>query len=1580
MAKRVNTRFLLLLTILVVIGGMTLMAARVVLPRLWKADPQALVLESQRLEAEGQIDQAIAKYQSAVRASMKDPVLRIGLGDLYDRHVAHDVQNLAKARDAWGSALLVDAGNREAMRRLLDAAWGMSLVSTRAETLNPVRDAANRVLEVDPDDAYARSRLLIATVRGAEADVPTRREDLEAAATGLRELAGRNPADAEVAWWAGRAELRLAAESARAGNDLPDARARMAALEQSVDAMRDGQPANAAVQFRAAQLYIGLAELDRSIAPRARPRATAVAIRERAGRFTDRIGAALEAARANVKPSDPDYAETQLLSAEWLTGGGKPDEGLKLLDEMIAARPDDSKVRLGYARMVRVLPPDEDSNRDRERRARVLEVLSRPVDFSDARGTEVLRRRDYEGSLLVELANVRLVTADGERDKAQRKQALETAREDVERLEALVGGQAIPVIELKGRLAHANGNLTDAIALLQHAVDRRGEAEPDYDVIYQLATAYLQAGQTGQAEKQLRRVVSRFGGHVRARALLIRTLLADGQAEAARTELAELRRRKPEAPELAALSALVEGGKAREAFVEQMPEKTPAHKVRKAVSLRNEGKADEAVEMARAAFKQDPSFMPAVELLLDLYLARGQRDEAVALTGEAVAANPGNASLSRIAEQLDKKTPAELEQWRLEQIEAEPDAFARALKLFDFHLQRAAAAQSANDEAKQKAAAAEAERRLEAAERLKPADLAVTSRRFELLLVQRRFEEAGPVLERLAEADTDRAGGAVLRFRLAAARDDLAAAETAARDIARQRPEFAEGYQRLGQVLQVQGRNREALDAYTEALDRQGRNYAALRGAIEMHLALNKPAEAEAALDRARALFPRDATFRELALNHELRHGDPARVVAERERLHGENPDSPEAALTLAETYLLAEGRRQGRQQPGQPADVAKAGPALAKARKVLEDGVAKWPGDVRFRAPLARVINEQGDFAGGERVLKVYADREGVKGTAAADLLLADYYANTGKLEKAEQSLRDAVTHADDAGESAAAGAVRQRLAALLATAGRHDQAVRELAGVAGPIAARQRVQYLLAGGKTEEAELAAREAVAANPDSTELSDLQIQILIDGGRFDEAREVVQRRTAGDADDATARYFASLLKLRTQPSDVAGAIAELTEVVNRNPGFHAARALLAEAQWAGGETSAAIDELGRVLENDPLDRDVRAKLIEWCAASGRWDAALKLARDAAENPATAGDMTWMRAMARAQAAMDQVDEAERTITTAIARATPQRVGELQRDYLSILLGAKRHAKVLELTDKWLAAKRAEWWLHQARGLALQGTGDAAGAVRAFDAALAKIDPVDQYAAADAMVRTVAASAGLDVAIERVLKWVHLDPRWRVMAADLYITKDDAAGAVEQLEPALAEASQLQADVRASVYRVAGLAYHQLEPTPNLAKATALYEQYLQLRPKDAAILNNIGYLLAEEMTPPNPARAKGYSQRAYEIARDWKPGEPRSRVLDTHGWVLVLNGSVAQGIRILEEVVEDHPILEAHYHLGEAHLREKRAEESAEQLHLALKLLAKAKEGKQRFDPQIEQRVHEALERVKALDAAARAR
>jgi predicted Zn-dependent protease len=485
----------------------------------------------------------------------------------------------------------------------------------------------------------------------------------------------------------------------------------------------------------------------------------------------------------------------------------------------------------------------------------------------------------------------------------------------------------------------------------------------------------------------------------------------------------------------------------------------------------------------------------------------------------------------------------------------------------------------------------------------------------------------------------------------------------------------------------------------------------------------------------------------------------------------------------------------------------------IAKTRKVLEDGIKRWPADGRFQRPLAQVLLAQGDFLGGEKVLKEHAARPEVTDKLAAEVQLAEYYTLANKPAMAEETLRQAM--ARPGGD---VPPLRQELAQLLARTNRPEEAVKLLEGLTGPAIVRQRVQLLLAANKVAEAQKVVAEAVAANPGALELSNLQIDLLLGSGQFAEAERLVQQRLAkGDA-DGDARYYSAMIKLRRQPgADPAAAVRELTALASDYPRNVRVLALLAEAHHATNDLDAAIDDLNRALVIEPLNRDVRLKLIQWAAGAARWDVVNRLATEALAQPRLASDPSWPRAMAGAAAAAGKFAEAEKHIAKAISMVPPERAAELQHDQLSILNQGKGYAKVLKTSDAMLAEGREDWWIHQFRGVAKAALKDAPGAAKEFDAALAGLDAQKQFGAAATVVRTMAASSGKDAAMKRVEQLAPTNPRWPLVAAEICLDAKDAAGALAHLQPLEADADKLPPDARANLYRTLADSYHTLNP-------------------------------------------------------------------------------------------------------------------------------------------------------------------
>lgn len=143
--------------------------------------------------------------------------------------------------------------------------------------------------------------------------------------------------------------------------------------------------------------------------------------------------------------------------------------------------------------------------------------------------------------------------------------------------------------------------------------------------------------------------------------------------------------------------------------------------------------------------------------------------------------------------------------------------------------------------------------------------------------------------------------------------------------------------------------------------------------------------------------------------------------------------------------------------------------------------------------------------------------------------------------------------------------------------------------------------------------AERAYRRAIELNPGySTARQWLAIH-LADEGRFDEALEEIERSRRLDPGSliistavGAVRYFAD---------DLAGSIAEYEAVLDRDPEFAIALALLGRTLLIAGRVDEAVDALERSVELSSGDPSYRAVYAAALAAAGRRDEAIRIARD-----------------------------------------------------------------------------------------------------------------------------------------------------------------------------------------------------------------------------------------------------------------------------------------------------------------------------------------------------------------------------
>jgi tetratricopeptide (TPR) repeat protein len=209
--------------------------------------------------------------------------------------------------------------------------------------------------------------------------------------------------------------------------------------------------------------------------------------------------------------------------------------------------------------------------------------------------------------------------------------------------------------------------------------------------------------------------------------------------------------------------------------------------------------------------------------------------------------------------------------------------------------------------------------------------------------------------------------------------------------------------------------------------------------------------------------------------------------------------------------------------------------------------------------------------------------------------------------------------------------------------------------------------------------------------------------------------------------------------------------------------------------------------------------------------------------------------------------------------------------------------------------------------------------------------------------------------------------------WRVLLAYMYFAESDFENAKATIEQALQNAGALSKAEQEEAYGVAGSIYML---SYSYDKAADAYEKVLALKPEDSVSLNNLACIYADFLDKPDPAKALAYSTKAVEVAQKSAAGALDPNVMDTHGWVLVCNDRLDEGLEYLQQAknqLDRKPIMELHYHLGMALLKKKMAPEAQMYLNLAYTQMKERKNKGQPVDKKIEDRLNAALLDVKRL-------
>ena len=276
------------------------------------------------------------------------------------------------------------------------------------------------------------------------------------------------------------------------------------------------------------------------------------------------------------------------------------------------------------------------------------------------------------------------------------------------------------------------------------------------------------------------------------------------------------------------------------------------------------------------------------------------------------------------------------------------------------------------------------------------------------------------------------------------------------------------------------------------------------------------------------------------------------------------------------------------------------------------------------------------------------------------------------------------------------------------------------------------------------------------------------------------------------------------------------------------------------------------------------------------------------------------------------------------------------------------------------------------WPYAYRAIAAKNAGDAKSAEEDF----AKAAPLvikQEPEQAGTLLAAMERFGQSEQAIAWASRPAEKDPRWKAILANLHLHQGDANKAGQIINQAMNQLDGLDDGDRWSVLAVAGNVYIQADQHD---LAAVCFEGLVDMKPDDVTSLNNLSYMLSECVSKPDPAKALEISQKAIKLAED--QGGPGAPLLDTHGWNLVLNGKVDEGLIYLKQAMEQLPDdPDPAIHLAKAHLRKTPPDTktAAEYLENAKKFYQAKLEAKEKLDPKLKSRLESAEKQFQAATA-----
>ena len=1534
MAKRVNTRFLtiLIVVLIAIFGGIA--GIYYVLIKI-NNNPTRLVAEAKVALKKNDTEMARQLYQQAAVVALREHLpqaadILLELGDLNYQTTPKNIQRYRAALSDWHAAIQQEPNLLSARKKLLDAFYQDATHSGNDSSLwQQIEQQATHVIKLDPKNANAYMDRAQARLRSV---------------SGLAALTDRR-------FTAAKADLLIACKL-EPDNILPHALLAQVYLQQAA-AEHAQNLINKAAMTKLFDKGIAILQTFAKKYPHNVDALISLSAIYRAvpGRTADATKTLATAER--LAPNNPKVLEAK--AQQLLTSGGSPASIAAIFKKIITIQPDDMSAYAAAGEFLRRANKPQAA----------IKYLNLGLTHPAAGGgltPEINQSMSLRINQMLMGAYLQLaMEAPG--GSTARKNYLSRASDTLAWVAQRMP-QSAWVYVARARLRFAQGRLDASQRWIAQA-DSILSPGNRQDLSLWLTEKQLQAqiyqirGQSGSALAVFNEIQKYLPGQPSVALARAQLMVQQNPKEALAAAQAVLKMDPKNAAALK-IEALSLANLNRRGELRRLLGRIDTSHIFSLAQLKArldlaENRYSQAEKAMAPWVKQSPGDPRVVTVAYAAMAGLHQRVAAQSLIAQALKVAPTNLQFILINDQLSNpKSPmptvelgpltsniaqisvagVSAQQAQLDAIAKLPDPLERGLLMSRFYLSSGDTAKAANV--------------LAPLAKAHPNNTRILESQFRVAIAQKNFKLASKLASRGADLNADGYNGAFLRAQLQIAQGNSASAAKTLSTVLKKHPDDANIKTFYGIALLSSGNVRDGVTALTGALQAKPDDLDALTALVQYYLQTNEPADIQRArdlVDQGLAYYPLDTQLENWHYQFADLYGKPGPEITRRLGIYKRDPADLNNVARLALLYMRVK-------------EPSRAVAILRKARKIQPDNLqlARELGEIY-------VLDKNTDAA--QQVFESLAENPNKTVAFAGRLMLGDFYQNSGNLNQAVQVYQAAMKDQPKGRHT-----VQRRLGDMYFNAGKFKLALQQYAGLYSTVPDNRTIilryaeTLIRAGNPAKGIAILQKRILSKNSTDEEALVLEGFGYLQSGHKNKAKAALAQALLLNPHDPHALYDMATLYLSPPKPHYTKAIADLQLLTTSDSSNLAANQLLAEAYAGAGEFAEAVYQYNTILKSAPSDQAARLQL-----ATLLFDLSQRyMALTQADTSDSAASLRTLQPLDRLNALLTQSHQA--------FPASPQWV--MLRARFDLLTGHKNSAVT--------SAKRAFQMANQSTAAAivyvqvLQAAGDMHTAIAVASKALAvSPDAVELYlerANANTKLNNFVASSE-DFSEALKLTAGNASQFFTVLSAyqsdfkpsgklDIIIKSIDALGTDSQTNPALLDAARAvvqfankqyqdglssakaalaakpNAIIRHAALEIAAFSCYQLK---QYDACRGYYLDILKANADDPAILNNLAYLLAVKLH--QPAKALAYAERCNTLlVRQAGSGQyaPSGDVLDTLGWIRFLNGNLTGAADALDNSLKYNPPATAYYHLARVLVAEKNNVRAVKILKKGIKL------------------------------------